>query len=102
MALSLWPAEPIRAAACPEVSGIFTYAKALGVLDGVNPVPGTLIPRKAAAPGERHATTPEEAIEILELLGRAKGGTPHHEYRRVDVFCCLRPGEARGARWENL
>jgi len=54
------------------LSGIFTYAKNLGVLDGINPVQGTLIPRKAAAPGETHATTPEEAIEILELLGRAK------------------------------
>ena len=40
------------------LSGIFTYAKNLGVLDGVNPVQGTIIPRKAAAPAETHASTP--------------------------------------------
>ena len=60
------------------LSGIFTYAKNLGVLDGINPVQGTLIPRKAAAPAETHATTPEVAIEILELLGRAKELSAHH------------------------
>jgi len=88
------------------LSGIFTYAKNLGVLDGINPVQGTLIPRKASAPGETHATTPEEALEILDLLGRAKELKP---YQRIQAqvaiglafFAGLRPGEVRGARWED-
>jgi integrase len=88
------------------LSGIFTYAKNLGVLDGINPVQGTMIPRKAAAPGETHATTPEEAIAILELLGRAKDITPHQRIQAqvaigLVFFAGLRPGEARGATWEN-
>jgi integrase len=65
-----------------------------------------MIPRKAAAPGETHATTPEEAIEILELLGRAKDVTPHQRIQAqvaigLVFFAGLRPGEARGARWED-
>lgn len=58
------------------LSGIFTYAKNIGALDSINPVQGTLIPRKAPAPSETHASTPEEAIAILELLERAKDITP--------------------------
>jgi integrase len=88
------------------LSGIFTYAKNLGVLDGINPVQGTLIPRKAAAPAETHATTPEEAIEILELLGRAKELSAHQRIQAqvaigLVFFAGLRPGEARGVRWED-
>jgi len=88
------------------LSGVFTYTKNLGVLDGVNPVQGTMIPRKAAAPGETHATTPEEAIEILELLERAKDVTPHQRIQAqvaigLVFFAGLRPGEARGVRWED-
>src|SRR6267378_3417278 len=88
------------------LSGIFTYAKNLGVLDGVNPVQGTIIPRKAAAPAETHATTPEEAIEILELLERAKDVTPRQRIQAqvaigLVFFTGLRPGEARGVRWED-
>jgi len=88
------------------LSGIFTYAKNLGVLDGINPVQGTLIPRKAAAPVETHATTPEEAIQTLELLERAKDITPRQRIQAqvaigLVFFAGLRPGEARGARWED-
>jgi integrase len=88
------------------LSGIFTYAKNLGVLDGINPVQGTIIPRKAAAPGETHATTPEEVLTILDVLSKAKD-IP--EQKRIQAqaaialvfFTGLRPGEARGARWED-
>jgi integrase len=76
------------------------------VLDGINPVQDTLIPRKAAAPAETHATTPEEAIEILELLGRAKELSAHQRVQALVAiglvfFAGLRPGEARGVRWED-
>jgi integrase len=88
------------------LSGIFTYAKNLGVLDGVNPVQGTIIPRKAAPPAETHASTPEEVIAILELMGNAKGLEPRLRIQSqvaigLVFFAGLRPGEARGARWED-
>ncbi len=88
------------------LSGIFTYAKNLGVLDGVNPVQGTIIPRKATPPAETHASTPEEVTAILELLANAKGLEPRQRIQsQVAVglmfFAGLRPGEARGASWED-
>lgn len=54
------------------LSGIFTYAKNLGVPDGVNPVQGTIIPRKAAASAETHATTPDEVVATLDVLKRER------------------------------
>jgi integrase len=88
------------------LSGIFTYAKNLGVIDGINPVQGTIIPRKAAPPAETHASTPEEVMAILELLDRAKGVEPRQRVQsKVAIglmfFAGLRPGEARGVRWED-
>ena len=88
------------------LSGIFTYAKNLGVLDGINPVQGTIIPRKAAAPAETHASTPDEVIAILDVLKRAKN-LPERQKLQAQTaialmfFGGLRPGEARGATWEN-
>lgn len=88
------------------LSGIFTYAKNLGVLDGVNPVQGTIIPRKAAAPAETHASTPDEVIAILDVLKRAKNLPKRQKLQAQTAialmfFGGLRPGEARGATWEN-
>jgi integrase len=86
--------------------GIFTYAKNLGVLDGVNPVQGTIIPRKAVAPAETHASTPNEVIAILDVLKRAKDLQERQKLQAQTAialmfFAGLRPGEARGATWEN-
>jgi integrase len=88
------------------LSGIFTYAKNLGVVDGVNPVQGTIIPRKAAAPAETHASTPDEVVAMLDVLRRAK--YPEERQRlqaqtaiALMFFAGLRPGEARGVRWED-
>jgi integrase len=88
------------------VSGIFTYAKNLGVLDGVNPVRDTLVPRKAAAPTETHATTAEEVIAMLEALSKAADLDPRQRIQAqaavgLMYFAGLRPGEARGIRWED-
>ena len=88
------------------LSGIFTYAKNLGVLDGVNPVQGTTIPRKAAAPAETHASTPDEVVAILDVLKRAKGLEERQKLQAqtaigLTFFAGLRPGEARGGRWED-
>jgi len=88
------------------LSGIFTYSKNLGVLDGVNPVQGTIIPRKAAAPAETHASTPDEVLAILDVLKRANGVEERQKLQAQTAvalmfFAGLRPGEARGARWED-
>ena len=88
------------------LSGIFTYAKNLGVLDGVNPVQGTIIPRKAAAPAETHASSADEVVAMLDVLKRAKNLEERQKLQgqtaiALMFFAGLRPGEARGARWED-
>jgi hypothetical protein len=54
------------------LSGIFTLARNQGVLDLPNPIPGTMIPKKAAVSPDMHAVTPEEVIAILDALENAK------------------------------
>ena len=88
------------------MSGIFTFAKNIGVLDGVNPVQGTIIPRKAARPSDTHASTPDEVVAILDVLKRAKDVEGRLKLQAQTAialmfFAGLRPGEARGARWED-
>jgi integrase len=82
------------------LSGVFTYAKNQGALDGVNPVRDAMIPKKAAAPEETYAATLSEVLAILDVLEK------HQELRaRAAValmfFAGLRPGEARGVCWED-
>ena len=88
------------------LSGIFVYAKNLGVLDAANPVRDALLPKKAAAPSETHATTPEEAIAMLEALGKAAELDARQRIQAqaaigLMYFAGLRPGEARGLRWKD-
>ena len=88
------------------VSGIFTYAKNLGVLDGVNPVRDAIVPRKAAAPAETHATTPEEVIAMLKAISESADLDARQRIQAkaaigLMYFAGLRPGEARGIRWED-
>jgi len=81
------------------LSGVFKYAKSVGAFDGENPVRDSLIPRKAAAPEETHATTPEEVLQMLTAL---EGNLQARAAVGLMFFAGLRPGEARGARWEDL
>ena len=83
------------------MSTVFTFAKNQGVLDGVNPVRDAMIPRKAAAPGETHASTPDEVLSIMEALRKANEGKACAAVALM-FFAGLRPGEARGARWEDF
>ena len=53
------------------LSGAFSYAKNQGVLDGVNPVRDAMIPKRAAAPQETHAATPDEVLAIMDGLQKA-------------------------------
>jgi len=92
------------------LSGIFTLARNQGVLDAPNPVQGTMIPKKASAPSQTHAASLQEVVELLNAIETAqvKGKTIPPEIRckaraalALQFFAGLRPGEARGARWED-
>lgn len=83
------------------MSTVFTFAKNQGVLDGVNPVRDAMIPRRAAAPGETHASTPDEVLSMMQALEKA-GERKACTAVALMFFAGLRPGEARGARWEDF
>jgi integrase len=82
------------------LSGMFTYAKRQGVVDGMNPVWDTGIPRAASAPKETYAVGAGEVLAILDVLERAKEFQARAAVALV-FFAGLRPGEARGVRWED-
>lgn len=79
------------------MSTVFTFAKNQGVLDGVNPIQDAMIPKKAAAPKETHASTPDEVLSIMETLEKV-GERKACAAVALMFFAGLRPGEARGAR----
>jgi integrase len=82
------------------LSGLFTLARNQGALDSPNPVQGAMLPKKAAAPAKTHAATPDDVIAILDLLGKA-GEWKARAAVALIFFAGLRPGEARGVRWED-
>jgi integrase len=82
------------------LSGVFTYAKNQGVLDGLNPVRDAMIPKKAAHPEETYAASLEEVLAIMDVLEKA-GRQKARAAVALVFFAGLRPGEARGARWED-
>jgi len=84
-----------------RLSGIFTLARNQGALDSPNPIQGAMIPKKAAAPSETHATTPDEVMAILDVLEKA-GELRARVAVGLMFFAGLRPGEARGALWEDF
>lgn len=83
------------------LSGVFTYAKNQGVLDGINPIRDAIIPRKANAPQETHASTPDDVLAIMDVLGQA-GERQARAAVALMFFAGLRPGEARGVCWEDF
>ena len=60
----------------------------------------SLIPKKAAAPAQTHAATPDEVIAILDILQKA-GEWKARAAVALMFFAGLRPGEARGICWEH-
>jgi integrase len=83
-----------------RLSSLFTVAKNVGALDTLNPVQEALIPTKAAKPRKTHAATPDEVMTILDLLEKA-GEWKARAAVGLMFFTGLRPGEARGVRWED-
>src|SRR6266571_1831432 len=83
------------------LSGVFTYAKNQGVIDGLNPVRDAMIPKKAAASEETYAAPLEEVLAIMDALNKA-GEKKARAAVAVMFFAGLRPGEARGVCWEDF
>jgi integrase len=83
------------------LSGALTYAKNQGVLDGVHPIRDAVIPRKADAPAETHAATSDEVLAVMDALDKA-GEKKSRAAVALMFFAGLRPGEARGACWEDF
>jgi integrase len=82
------------------LSGMFTFAINQGVLDGINPIREARIPKKANAPAETHAASPDEVLAMLNALERA-GNIKACAAVALMFFGGLRPGEARGVCWED-
>lgn len=82
------------------LSGVFTYAKNQGVIDGAHPIRDAMIPKKAAISKETHAATPDEVLAIMEALDKA-GEKKARAAVALMFFAGLRPGEARGICWED-
>jgi len=78
------------------LSSIFKHAIENDVLDCGNPVYKVPIPKAASAGPATHAYTPAEVMSLLDALdGVARPAVA------LMYFCGLRPGEARGLRWED-
>lgn len=82
------------------LSAVFKYAKQQGLIDGVNPVKDAAIPRSAERSTPTQAVSLEEVLQILEALDKA-GEKQAKTAVALTFFCGLRPGETRGARWED-
>jgi integrase len=59
-----------------------------------------MVPKKAAAPEETYATTLNEVLTIMDLLEK-EGEKRACAAIALMFFAGLRPGEARGACWED-
>lgn len=82
------------------LSAVFKYAKQQGLIDGVNPVKDAAIPRSAERSTPTQAVSLEEVLQILEALDKA-GEKQAKTAVALTFFCGLRPGETRGACWED-
>ena len=82
------------------LSGAFTFAINQGVLDGINPIRLAYIPNKAATAKETPYTTADQVLAMLSALEKA-GLKKARAAVAFVFFTGVRPGEARGARWED-
>jgi integrase len=78
------------------LSGAFTYAKRIGILDGINPMMNVSVPK--GAPGkETYAYTLEEIHTMVRVLDE-----PARTAVLVAAFTGLSLSELRGLRWEDI
>jgi integrase len=79
------------------LSGVFTYAKRMGVLDGItNPVTDVSVP-KGAPENETYAYSLEEIQTMIRVLEE-----PARTAVLVAAFTGLSLSELRGLRWEDF
>ena len=79
---------------------IFGLAKTWGAFDGANPLVDARLPMEAPAAIPTYAATPDEVLTIMEVLRKA-GETKARAAVALMFFTGLRPGEARGALWQD-
>jgi len=78
------------------LSGVFTYAKSTGVLDGINPMRDVSVPK--GTPGkETYAYSLEEIQTMIRLVPE-----PGRTAVSVAAFTGLGLSELRGLRWEDI
>lgn len=78
------------------LSGVFTHARSLGLYGDANPVRDILMPAETEMGTETAAMTVKEVLAILAVLsGKARAAVA------LIFFAGLRPGEARGAQWQD-
>jgi len=78
------------------LSGVFKQAKRLGILDGINPMQDTSIPR-APEPEDTYAYSLAEVTRILSFLGE-----PARTVVLTAALTGLRKGELRGLCWGDF
>jgi len=78
------------------VSGVFTFARRKGILDGANPMDGVSIPEGLPS-RETYAYSLEEIQRMLAVLPE-----PARTAVAVAAFTGLRRSEVRGLRWEDF
>jgi integrase len=78
------------------LSGVFTYAKRIGVLDGANPMRDVSVPK--GTPGkETYAYSLEEIQKMIRVLPE-----PARTIVAVAAFTGLRVSELRGLQWNDF
>lgn len=77
------------------MSGVFRYAKRLGVINSENPMRDVVIP-KAKTAGDTYAYPLEEILQMLNVLPE-----PAATIVAAASFTGARKGELRGFRWED-
>jgi integrase len=78
------------------LSGVFKQAKRLGVLDGLNPMQDTSLPRTAES-AETYAYSLPEITTMLSVLAE-----PERTVVLLAAFTGLRKSEIRGLRWSDF
>jgi integrase len=78
------------------LSGVFKQAKRLGILDGINPMQDTSIPR-TPEPEDTYAYSLPEVTRILSFLSE-----PEHTVVLTAALTGLRKSEIRGLYWADF
>jgi integrase len=79
------------------LSGAFKQAKRLGVLDGLNPMQDTSLPRVAESEQDTYAYSLPEISTMLSVLAE-----PERTVVLLAAFTGLRKSEIRGLRWSDF